>query len=76
MAVTLPAAGCVGAASYAVANGIGGDAGILVVLAVLIAVSTLIFLRSRSTAVTPDNVNDEWAGSVVPAERPHEPTAV
>ena len=48
--VTLPSAGVVGALSYWLANGIGGDAGILVV-------------RSRANKVSHDNVNDEWTGS-------------
>jgi inorganic phosphate transporter, PiT family len=68
--LTLPSAGLVGAASYAVANGIGGDAGVLVMLAVLLAVCALIFLRSRGAAVNSHNVNDDWTGSVAPIERP------
>jgi inorganic phosphate transporter, PiT family len=72
---TLPAAGLVGAGSYAVAAAIGGDAGIFVVLAVLVAVAGLIYARSRRTAVKHDNVNAEWTGSVAPpAERDAELT--
>ncbi|WP_375503141.1 anion permease [uncultured Jatrophihabitans sp.] len=61
--VTLPAAGVVGALSYWLANGIGGDAGVLVVFALLVAVAGLIFFRSRTNKVSHDNVNDEWTGS-------------
>ena len=39
--LTLPAAGVVGACRYALANGIGGDAGVLVVLAVLVAIAVV-----------------------------------
>jgi PiT family inorganic phosphate transporter len=66
--LTLPAAGLVGAVSYWIANGIGGDGGVIVVLAVLVGIAVTIYLRSRKTAVSHDNVNAEWAGSVAPAE--------
>jgi inorganic phosphate transporter, PiT family len=63
---TLPAAGLVGAVSYWIADGIGGDAGTVVVLALLVGTAVLIYLRSRRTAVSHDNVNAEWAGTVAP----------
>jgi inorganic phosphate transporter, PiT family len=63
---TLPAAGVVGALSYWLADVIGGDAGVIVVLVLLVAVAGLIFLRSRKTAVSHENVNAEWTGSVAP----------
>jgi PiT family inorganic phosphate transporter len=66
--VTLPAAGLMGAVSYYLAHVIGGTAGILVVLGLLIAVSGLIYARSRATRVSADNVNSDWAGSVAPPE--------
>jgi PiT family inorganic phosphate transporter len=65
---TLPAAGLVGAGGYALADGIGGTPGVLVDLVILIAVAALIYVRSRKTAVSHDNVNAEWAGSVAPKE--------
>ena len=37
-------------------------------LIVLIGVAATIYLRSRQTKVSHDNVNDEWTGSVAPAE--------
>ncbi len=61
--VTLPSAGIVGALSYWLANGIGGNAGVLVVFALLVAVGAMIFIRSRANKVSHDNVNDEWTGS-------------
>jgi inorganic phosphate transporter, PiT family len=66
--VTLPIAGLVGAATYGVANGLGRTAGTLVVLAALIAFSGTLFVRSRKTPVNPANVNEEWTGTVAPAE--------
>ena len=65
--VTLPAAGLMGAISYYIAHVIGGTGGILVVLALLIAVSGFIYARSRETRVSPDNVNSDWTGSVAPS---------
>jgi PiT family inorganic phosphate transporter len=58
--VTLPAAALVGAAAYGVSAGIGGLAGVLVVFVGMIAVAATIWLRSRASAVSHHNVNDEW----------------
>jgi len=66
--LTLPAAAGVGAASYGIAAGIGGDAGVIVVLVLLLAVAGMIYARSRKTAVSHTNVNAEWTGSVAPPE--------
>jgi PiT family inorganic phosphate transporter len=66
--ITLPAAATVGAGSYALANGVGGPAGVFVTLAVLIAVAGFIYLRSRGTKVNAANVNTEWTGPLTPAQ--------
>ncbi len=66
--ITLPSAGVMGAISYFIANGIGGTAGIIVVLLILIAISSGIYWRSRSTKVDRKNVNSEWTGTVAPSE--------
>ena len=66
--LTLPAAGLVGAGGYWLADSIGGTGGVIVVLAILVAVAVTIYLRSRRTAVSHDNVNAEWSGSVAPKE--------
>jgi PiT family inorganic phosphate transporter len=71
--LTLPAAAGVGALSYWVADSIGGNGGVLVVLLVLVAVASAIFLSSRKSAVSHDNVNEEWTGSLAPAA--DEPTS-
>ncbi len=66
--LTLPSAAVVGAGAYALAHAIGGSAGVIVDLVILAAIVALIYLRSRGTKVDHKNVNDEWAGSVAPAE--------
>lgn len=58
--VTLPLAGLAGAGCWALAHAIGGLPGVLVVLAVLIALSGYMYLRSRRTPVSASNVNDAW----------------
>jgi PiT family inorganic phosphate transporter len=63
---TLPAAGLVGAGAFELAHGIGGSAGVIVDLIVLVALSGVIYWRSRATKVDPSNVNDEWTGGVAP----------
>jgi PiT family inorganic phosphate transporter len=72
--ITLPAAGLVGALSYALAEGIGGDAGVIVVALAAIAFVTGIYLRSRRESVDATNVNDDWTdlgiGPVGPAPMP------
>jgi PiT family inorganic phosphate transporter len=56
-ALTLPAAGLLGAAAGAIAD--KGSVGVLVVAVIGIAVSIGIYLLSRRRPVTADNVNDE-----------------
>jgi PiT family inorganic phosphate transporter len=65
---TLPASGLVGAAGYEVAHGIGGDPGVVILFAVLLAIAGSIFLRSRRNQVHANNVNDEWTGAAYSAE--------
>ncbi len=60
--ITLPAAGTVGAITYYLVHSIGGLAGGLIGLALLIITSGLIYHRSRKAPVTHKNVNDEWPG--------------
>lgn len=61
---TLPAAGLTGALCWFLADAIGGAAGIAVVFAILVAAASWMFLRSRRTAINPDNVNAEWQGQL------------
>jgi inorganic phosphate transporter, PiT family len=65
---TLPSAGLVGAGAFELAHGIGGSTGVIVDLIVLIALSGLIYWRSRGSKVDHNNVNGEWTGGVAPAE--------
>ena len=67
---TLPSAAIVGAAAYALAHVIGGTLGVVVDLIILVAIAAFIYWRSRSTKVDPNNVNDEWTGSVAPPPVP------
>ncbi|MFE0464587.1 anion permease [Kitasatospora sp. NPDC058965] len=64
---TLPSAGIVGALAYWVAHGIGGTAGVVVIFVVLLVASGSFYAASRHPAVTPENVNAAWTGSVIPA---------
>ena len=61
---TLPCAALVGAGSYYVANSISGHVGVIIVLVLLIAIGTLIYLRSRKTTVSQRNVNAEWEAAI------------
>jgi PiT family inorganic phosphate transporter len=47
---------------------IGGTLGVVIDLIILLAVAAFIYWRSRGSKVDPNNVNDEWTGSVAPAE--------
>ena len=74
---TLPLAGVVGALAYYLASAIGRPWGAIVDVILLIAIAAGIYLRSRATAVSHDNVNEEWTGTVAPsAEQPEEPVTV
>ena len=65
---TLPSAAIVGAGAEALAHAIGGTAGVIVDLVILLGVVALIYIRSRKGKVDPTNVNAEWTGGVTPAE--------
>ena len=73
--MTLPAAAIVGAIAYWIADLIGGDLGIVVVLVLLVLTASAIYLRSRRTPVNHHNVNAEWEDTMVPALT-HEPENV
>jgi inorganic phosphate transporter, PiT family len=66
--LTLPAAGLMGAINYFIADQIGGTAGVVVDLLLLLAVSAAIYWRSRATRVSAANVNSAWRGPVWPSE--------
>ena len=68
--ITLPAAGLVGAVCWALAHFIGGATGVIVVFAILLTMAGWMWNRSRRQAVTPDNVNADWAADTAPADSP------
>jgi PiT family inorganic phosphate transporter len=51
-----------------VANAIGGALGVTVIFGVLVFGAAYMFHRSRRTPITPENVNAEWEGGLVPAD--------
>ena len=59
--VTLPAAAAVGAASFELADLIGGGLGVVAVAVLALAFIGVIWARSRRTVVDASNVNDDWA---------------
>ncbi|HEX3788940.1 MAG TPA: anion permease [Pseudonocardiaceae bacterium] len=63
---TLPAAAVVGAGAYGLAHVIGGLPGVIVDFVILLGVAVFIYLRSRKTSVSHDNVNEDWTGTVAP----------
>ena len=65
---TLPSAALVGAGAYGLADVIGGTLGVVIDLIILLAVAAFIYWRARGSKVDPSNVNDDWTGSVAPAE--------
>jgi PiT family inorganic phosphate transporter len=65
-ALTLPAAGTVGALAYYAAHGIGGSAGVLVMFVLVAAGGAAFYWRSRKNAVSSKNVNDDWGGVAAP----------
>ncbi|MFD4365947.1 anion permease [Rhodococcus sp. NPDC058521] len=65
--ITLPSAGLVGAACWAVAHFVGGLPGVLVVFAALVVLAALMYARSRKQPIDSGNVNDEWSEREAPA---------
>ena len=71
--VTLPAAALVGAGAEALQSWLGGTLGNAAVLVLLVGVSTSIVVAARRSAVTHQNVNDDWSE---PARQPRRPATV
>ncbi len=59
-AITLPAAGAVGALMWLLGHTLGGLFGALVVFGLLVASASLMYWYSRRTPVDSKNVNDDW----------------
>lgn len=58
--ITLPAAGLAGALMWWIGDSIGATAGAVVVFAILLLLTGLMWARSRRTPVDHHNVNDDW----------------
>ncbi|WOF22182.1 inorganic phosphate transporter [Microbacterium betulae] len=58
--ITLPAAAVVGGACWWIGSAFGGVTGVLIVFALLVALSAFMFWRSKQNAVSHRNVNDDW----------------
>jgi len=67
--ITMPAAGLVGALMWYLGDLIGGVAGAIVIFVVLLAAAAYMYLRSRRSPVSHDNVNDEWEETLAPEPR-------
>jgi PiT family inorganic phosphate transporter len=68
--ITLPSAALVGALCWGLAHLIGGLPGVVVVFAVLCALSLLMYVRSRRQPIDASNVTAEWDGKLAPAQTP------
>ncbi|PFG43266.1 PiT family inorganic phosphate transporter [Isoptericola jiangsuensis] len=69
--ITLPASAAVGAVCWLLLTAVGGVAGPLVLVAVLIALSTLLWLRAQREKVDLTNVTEDWDGELAPASARH-----
>ena len=59
--ITLPMAALVGAATWEIGDAVGGGlVGALVMVAILLVASGLMYGRSRRNPITAENVNDDW----------------
>jgi inorganic phosphate transporter, PiT family len=58
--ITLPAAGVVGALMWYVGHAIGGLAGSVVVVAILVGLAIWMWRRSRRQPVNAEKVNEAW----------------
>jgi PiT family inorganic phosphate transporter len=69
--LTLPMAAIVGASCFGIAHLVDGLPGVLLVFALLVALSGYMYLRSRKNPVDTSNVNEEWEdGLTPPSEQP------
>jgi PiT family inorganic phosphate transporter len=60
--ITMPFAAITGALTWWISDVVGGVAGALVIVTILVALSAYMWMRSRRAPITPVNVNDEWSG--------------
>lgn len=67
--LTLPLAGVMGAACWALAHAIDGLAGVLVVSALLLIATAYMYARSRRNPIDKTNVTQDWDPSLDPAQQ-------
>jgi PiT family inorganic phosphate transporter len=65
--LTLPGAGVVGAASFALSHLLGGTTGATAVFVLGAFIASAIWLVSRRVPIDAGNVTAEWTGSLIPA---------
>jgi PiT family inorganic phosphate transporter len=58
--ITMPSAGITAAVMWWLGHLLGGIAGAVLMVAILIGFSAYMWLRSRRPPINPENVNDEW----------------
>ncbi len=68
--ITLPSAGIAGAVTWFIGHSVGGLLGALLVFAILIALSGVMFVYSRRNRVDHRNVNDDWVEDVTDRQVP------
>ena len=58
--LTMPSAGVTGAVMWWIGHLLGGNAGAVLMVMILVGLGALMWLRSRRAPINPENVNDEW----------------
>ncbi|MDO5677886.1 MAG: anion permease [Propionibacteriaceae bacterium] len=72
-AITLPAAGIVGAAVWFIGHTLGGMFGATVIFLILVASSLWMYRHSQKSRIDHRNVNDDWVEDVTQRQLPEEP---
>lgn len=73
--ITLPASAAVGAAMWWTGHEVGGLAGALLVFGILVLITGAVYLHSRRTPVSHQNVNDGWDDAPATSADAEVPTA-
>ena len=68
--ITLPSAGIAGAVTWVIGHSVGGLLGALLVFAILLALSGVMYVYSRRSHVDHKNVNDDWVEDVTDRQLP------
>ena len=68
--ITLPSAGVAGAVTWFIGHSVGGLRGALLVFAILLVLSGVMYVYSRRNHVDHKNVNDDWVEDVTDRQIP------